>query len=270
MTNCRFRAEIVLAAIAIAIVGIAPSIVSAQDKPPGSDDGRTPLRGYGSRAAVPSLSQRSRYSALQTSANSIHVTVHYPDAYGYRHVTGLFDSAPNSCDAFRVSIMPAVTSMDQPIRIDNASSMRRDSGLYWCDYTASDLPLDVPIDVRVSLADEPTLSTEAWIGGIEPQPPAGQRRVIGGDAKTVVLNNSTPSATLVFWMDYAAQPAQLQRLRQPLLPSLPQIGPPVPEPEFKQLHRAHSVDGNTLEQPVQENKENQKSESHRPVPPERQ
>ncbi len=259
-------------AFAIAMAcGTALPVATAQDNP--NPGGRRPEASrYAPRSAVPSLRERPRYD-LQPSANSIHVTMHYPDAYGYRHAAGLFDAGPNSCDAFSVSILPAVAPPDQPIGIHIEPAMRRASGLYWCDYTASDLPLDVPIDVRVSLGDEPTLRTEAWIGGIEPQPPAGQRRVIGGDAKTVVLSNSAPSATLVFWMDYAAQPAQLQRLRQPLRQPLPQIGPPVPEPEFKQFHRAPSVDGNTLDQPAQENQENQEnqeSESHRPVPPERQ
>ncbi len=131
--------------------------------------------------------------------------------------------------------------------------MRRASGLYWCEYTAQDLPLDVPIDVSVALSDERALPTEAWMGGIEPQPPSGQRRVIGGDASTVVLNSAAPRAELVFWMDYAAQPAQWQRLRQPL----PRIGPPVPEPEFKRSRRATPVLDNTPEPPVQENSSGQ-------------
>ncbi len=249
MTNDRFRAEIFLAAFAIAIAcGIAPSIAKAQDKPSGSDDGRTHVMRYGSRAAVPSLSQRSRYTELQPSANSIHVTVHYPDAYGYRHAAGLFDAGPNSCDAFSVSVVPTVASPDQPVGIHIEPAMRRASGLYWCDYTASDLPLDVPIDVSVSLGDEPMLRTEAWIGGIEPQPPAGQRRIIGGNAKTIVLSNAAPRAEVVFWMDYAAQPAQLQRLRQPVK----RVGPPVPDSRFKQSDDDLPTPENMPEQQIPE------------------
>lgn len=233
MANHHFRAR-AFAAVATAIAyGIAPSVLSAQDKPPGTDDRRPPGVRYESRSAVPSFSQRTRDVALQRPANSIRVTVHYPDAYGYRHAAGLFDSAPNSCDAFSVTIVPAVASPDQPIGIHTSPVMRRASGLYWCDYSAEDLPPDVPIDVRVTLGDEPTLPTEAWMGGIEPQPPAGQRRIIGGDARTVVLHTSSSGAEFVFWMDYATQPAQLQRLRQ----SLPRIGPPVPEPETKHVRR---------------------------------
>lgn len=253
MGNHRFRAETFLAAIAVATAcGMSPTITSAQDKPAGSDDGRPPGVRYGPRSAVPSLSQRSRYTALRRPANSIHVTVHYPDTYGYRHAAGLFDSAPNSCDAFSVSIVPAVAPPNQPVGIHVEPAMRRASGLYWCEYSAEDLPLDVPIDVRVKLGDAPTLATEAWMGGIEPQPPAGQRRVIGGDARTVVLHSSAPGAEFVFWMDYAAQPAQLQRLRQPLQHPLPRIGPPVPEPETRHFRRALPVQENTSQRPGQE------------------
>lgn len=264
MANQCYRAENFLAAVAIAMAcGIAPSIATAQDNPdPG---GRRPeMSRYPPRSAVSGLSQSSRYAAFQRPADSIKVTVHYPDAYGYRHAAGLFDPGPNSCDAFRVSITPAGAPPNQPVGIHVEPVMRRASGLYWCEYSAQDLPLDVPIDVSVALGDERALPTEAWMGGIEPQPPSGQRRVIGGDARTVVLNNSTPRAALVFWMDYAAQPAQMQRLRQPLRKPQPRIGPPVPEPEFRQFRRAPRVQKNAPEQTVQEDSSDQPMQPRAP------
>lgn len=257
MANQCYRAVPFLAVVAIAIAcGSAPSIATAQDNP--NPGGRRPAASrYLPRSAVPGLRERPKYEVSLLPANSIKVTVHYPDAYGYRHAAGPFDPGPNSCDAFSVSIVPAVAPPNQPVGIHVEPAMRRASGLYWCEYSAQDLPLDVPIDVSVALSDGRALPTGAWMGGIEPQPPPGQRRIIGGETSTVVLNSAAPRAALVFWMDYAAQPPQMQRLRQPLQQPLPRIGAPVPEPEFRRSRRALPVQENTSQQPVQEDSSDQ-------------
>lgn len=250
MSKQRNRAALFLAVVAM-VCARAPPPATAQDNP--NPSGRAPAASrYLSRSAVPGLRGRPRYEQSLQPANSIQVTVHYPDAYGYRHLSGLFDAAPNSCDAFSVSIVPADANPNQPTGIHVAPAMRRANGLYWCDYSAQDLPTDVPIDVRVALSDERTLPTEAWMGGIEPQPPTGQRRIIGGEERTVVLNAAAPRAALVFWMDYAAQSPQFQRSRQPLQRPLQRVGPPIPDPEFKPIHRDLPAQKNTAQRPVPE------------------
>lgn len=237
MSNHRYHGQNSLAAIAMAIgCVIAMPIATAQDNPnPGAR--RPPASRYAPLSTVPGVRLRAGYDVSLLPANSIHVTVHYPDAYGYLHAAGLFDAGPNSCDAFSVSIVPEVASPNEPVGIHVEPAMRRASGLYWCEYFAQDLPRDVPIDVRVALSDEQNISTEAWMGGIESQPPTGQRRVIGGDARTVILDNSTPGAALVFWMDYATQPTHLQRLQPPLR----RVGTPVPQPLFNRSRRDPKV-----------------------------
>jgi len=102
-----------------------------------------------------------------------------------------------------------------------AGPPREDGNYYSCHFNVTDLPLDKAIDIRVDIDpsflppdytgfDRSVRYTAPWVGGSEPQPPAGQFRQFTGFRK-VILSKSTPNARVVFEMVYAAP--KLERTR---------------------------------------------------------
>jgi hypothetical protein len=169
--------------------------------------GRSPAPGDFSetRATELSDSAASRKLALR-DADSIRVEIHYPVAYGYKNAHGLFDPGPNSCDVFQVSAVTAGANRDarqpEPIRVAVQPRMRSSNDEYICDYLISDLPENQPITVQARVGGARETSTEAWLGGSQPQPAPGESRIIDDGSRSVTLTASTASARLAFNMQY--------------------------------------------------------------------
>ena len=161
--------------------------------------------------------QGPSYQELSQPENTIRIEVRYPTAYGYKNATGLFDPAPNSCDAFSVNAGPAAAGRDnrqrQPIQIATQPRMRNSNGVYVCGYLISSLPLDQPMNVYVNVGTPRQPSTEAWMGGNQAQPTQGQHRVIADDTRTVTLTANQPRASLTFNMIYSGGPSEFDPVR---------------------------------------------------------
>lgn len=142
-------------------------------------------------------------------ADTIRVEVHYPISYGYKDASGLFDPNPNSCGAFQVS--PAFGNPDrdrlrpEPTKVAVQPRMRSVNGEYICDYLISELPENqaITVQVRAGTAREP--SREAWMGGDNNQPAAGESRTIDDPVRTVMLTAQEPTARLIYTMRYAGR-----------------------------------------------------------------
>jgi len=80
--------------------------------------------------------------------------------------------------------------------------MQESFGYYTCKYLLSDLPVNVPVKIIVTVPN----NLEAWQRGSQPQPPPGQLRTIPDGNVTVTLTAAQPRATLTFEMIYAAIP----------------------------------------------------------------
>ena len=168
-----------------------------------------PSRDYDeTRMAEKSITDSAVPRALR-NADTIRVEIHYPVSYGYKNASGLFDPGPNSCDAFQVS--PAIGNPDrdrlQPelTKITVQPSMRSVNGEYICDYLIADLPENqaITVSARVGTAREP--SSEAWMGGDDAQPAAGETRTIADPVRSVMLSAQQPSARLIYTMRYAGR-----------------------------------------------------------------
>jgi hypothetical protein len=127
--------------------------------------------------------------------NTIRIAVRYKKDYGYK--------PPSSCPEFFVSVKAQLPHRrGGSIPIAPSGKMRDSGGFYICDYFASDMPLDNPIEVFATIGGARKPSVEAWIGGNQPQPPQGYMRKVLDAAKIVTLTNSEPSASIVFEMVY--------------------------------------------------------------------
>ena len=144
---------------------------------------------------------------LSQAEKSVRVEVRYPTAYGYKHASGLFDPAPNSCDAFYISALPASGARPRElIRIAPDAHMRSSGGMYVCEYVVSELPFDELFASRVAVSDEHGAASETWLGGSQPRPGRGQRRSIANGVRQVALSARQTHASLQFEMTYAGSP----------------------------------------------------------------
>ncbi|HSB26328.1 MAG TPA: hypothetical protein VLE19_00675, partial [Pyrinomonadaceae bacterium] len=149
-------------------------------------------------------------AALQPE-NTIKVSVRYKKEFGYLGDTNAFGYVgPTSCSAFSVSVAigNGADTVRYPIRISSESKMEEASGYYFCNYLVSDIPLDYPVTVSVSLTRiDPTAE---WMGGTQKQPPPGQRRTIilvsGRESGPLILTATQPRARQLFEMIYASPP----------------------------------------------------------------
>jgi hypothetical protein len=102
-----------------------------------------------------------------------------------------------------------------------AGPPREDGDYYTCHFNVTDLPLNKTIDIRVDIDpsflppdytgfDRSIRYTAPWVGGSQPQPPAGQFRQFTGFSK-VTLSKSTPNARVIFEMQY--RELKLERTR---------------------------------------------------------
>lgn len=156
--------------------------------------------------------------------------VRWKKEYGLPYNTGHESRPihPYPCQVFKVrSTILAVA--EPPLRLPQGTSVevgtvkgkdfgtagppREDGDYYSCHFNVTDLPLNKTIDVRVDIDpsflppdytgfDRSIRYTAPWIGGSQPQPPAGQFRQFTG-FKKVILSNSTPNARVLFEMQYA-------------------------------------------------------------------
>ena len=174
------------------------------------DDAAT--NAYSAAQLQSQVRQGPSYRELSQPENTIRVEVRYPTAYGYKNAAGVFDPAPNSCDAFSVKAAPVTAGRPREnrqlemIQIAKQARMRDSNGVYVCEYLISYLLLDQPINVRVGVGSPREPSTEAWMGGSEAQPAQGQRRAIADDSRTVLLTANQPRASLTFDMTYSGEP----------------------------------------------------------------
>lgn len=157
-------------------------------------------------------------------ADAIRVNLRYRKDYGYKGSTNAFgDVGPTSCDAFSVNVSAGDNNVRQKylINISSDFTMKEVGGYYVCAYLISELPLNETI--RISLTVARDTATEPWNGGKDAQPPAGQQRTILDGKRNVTLNESQPSATLIFEMVYAATPLKLPKQPIPItkLPASP-------------------------------------------------
>lgn len=154
-------------------------------------------------------SSRAR-EALQPE-NTVKVTVRYRKDFGYVGDTNAFGNVgPTSCSAFSVSVLVGDGSAQQsnPIRISSDSKMTETGDYYFCNYMASDVPLNQPFGITVSMAGSSQFG--AWIGGSQSQPPQGQQRTIiivsGREGGPLTLTATQPRARQTFEMVYSSQP----------------------------------------------------------------
>jgi hypothetical protein len=149
-------------------------------------------------------------AALQPE-NTIKVTVRYKKEFGYVGDTNAFGYVgPTSCSAFSVSVVMGDGSAGQqnPFRISSDSKMEERDGYYFCTYLVSDIPLNQPVRVSVSLSSLD--QSGVWKGGSQAQPAPGQQRTIiivsGREGGPLILTATQPRATQLFEMVYTTQP----------------------------------------------------------------
>ena len=149
-------------------------------------------------------------AALQPE-NTIKVSVRYRKEFGYLGDTNAFGYVgPTSCNAFSVSVAVGDGSAEQrnPIRISSDSKMEEEDGYYYCSYLVSEIPLNQPVRVSVSLSGLD--QSGVWKGGSQAQPPPGQQRTIiivsGREGGPLILTATQPRARQVFEMVYTSQP----------------------------------------------------------------
>ena len=138
-------------------------------------------------------------------SNAIGVNVRYPIAYGYHWAEGPNPGdGPTSCDEFLISLEleDGVTRPPNSFPIGGDSQMQELFGYYTCKYLISDLPLNKPIKVTVTVPN----NREAWLAGTLAQPPPGQQRVIQNGVQNTMLSVTQPSAKLTYEMIYAPIP----------------------------------------------------------------
>ena len=186
-----------------AAAAAAVSSVSATDAPvrasrPGDSPIATKQERFGPGGAVAAA------LAAYMPEKSIMVRVRYKKAYGYKGDTNAFGNiGPTSCSAFSVSsaLQGDAGRQRRPRPINTDSRMAEVGDFYLCTYIISDIPLDQPITVNVALLDNDLEG--AWMGGVSPQPPAGQQRIVVDATRTAVLNAVQPRARLSYEMVYA-------------------------------------------------------------------
>jgi hypothetical protein len=143
--------------------------------------------------------------------NTIKVSVRYRTELGYEGDTNAFGNVgPTSCSAFSVSVAvgDGSTRPENLIRISSDSKMDEAGGYYQCNYLVSEIPLNQPIRVSVSVSGINQFG--AWKGGSQAQPPPGQQRTIiivsGRDGGPLMLTATQPRARQLFEMVYTSQP----------------------------------------------------------------
>jgi hypothetical protein len=144
-------------------------------------------------------------------ANAIRVHVRYRKEYGYLYNSDAFGrQGPWSCDAFNVDTAvlagaPGAFASYKSVgnSIITHSPMRLESGYYVCDYTVTGLPLNQAITVRGGMVGGSQILTGPWLGGSQPQPPAGSERSILNAMQSVALTPSISYGIVTFEMVYA-------------------------------------------------------------------
>jgi hypothetical protein len=81
--------------------------------------------------------------------------------------------------------------------------MRLEGGYYVCDYTVTGLPLGQSIKVHAGVFGTAQFLTAPWLGGSQPQPPAGSERSVLNGMQNVTLTSGDSSAIVTFEMVYA-------------------------------------------------------------------
>jgi hypothetical protein len=143
--------------------------------------------------------------------NTIKVSVRYKKEFGYVGDSNAFGYVgPTSCSAFSVSVVIGDGSAQRlnPTRVSSDSKMEDTGGYYICNYLLSDIPLNQPTRVSVSMSGRD--QSGAWKGGSHAQPAPGQQRTIiivsGREGDPLVLTATQPRARQLWEMVYTSQP----------------------------------------------------------------
>ena len=146
-------------------------------------------------------------------SNTILVRIRYKQELGYNEDHDTYgDKGPFSCTAFEVRTTvldrgsPGTFGIEKRVgSIQPNEPMKAGAGLYSCWFTISDLPFRQAITVFGAVRDRPRYLTERWMGGSQPQPPAGNRRTVIG-SRGVTLTAGQPSAMVDLEMVYQPTP----------------------------------------------------------------
>ncbi len=153
----------------------------------------------------------SRTKAPFQPENTIKVSVRYKKEFGYAGDTDAFGRVgPTSCSAFSVSVVIGDGSAQRlnPTSVSSDSKMEDAGGYYICNYLLSDIPLNQPTRVSVSMSGRD--QSGSWKGGSHVQPAPGQQRTIiivsGREGDPLVLTATQPRALQLWEMVYSSQP----------------------------------------------------------------
>ncbi len=184
--------------------------ISLQAQEPAGAPGR-PASGERRRPRTEAAVTYDRAAAAEATTqplNSVRVLIRYKKEYGYKSESGAFGgTGPTSCAAF--SVLAATTAATRPgrrITYTSNEQMTEQHGYYFCEFLASELPVDQEIRINANLVDGREVPTEAWRGGEQSQPPAGWWRTIDEGSRTITLSAAQPRATMAFEMVYKPKP----------------------------------------------------------------
>ena len=148
--------------------------------------------------------------AQGTSPYAVRVEIHYRKQLGYQAMT---PQGPNSCSVFelhykvddgsdRGQLEMVIKDEDRKDEERRMVDMER---YYACSFFIPDLRQGNKITVTPKIPLN-SMATQAWQGGPQAEPPAGARRVIADETKSVTLTQNAPRPTLVFVMVYSQAP----------------------------------------------------------------
>ncbi|MBA3766743.1 MAG: hypothetical protein H0W99_07110 [Acidobacteria bacterium] len=173
-----------------------------------NDQIRSPIE---TRAKIPVESTLPPDTKETVGPYTIRVRVRYKKGYGYLYADTYDNNRPFSCIAFvaKATVLvgaPGSFGQDKPVGVlTSHSPMREGNGYYSCWYTFTDLPIDRSISISAPVRDMQQYSTGRWLGGTEPQPPAGYDRTVIGN-RSVTLKYNQPGFTVDLEMVYRLIP----------------------------------------------------------------
>jgi len=146
------------------------------------------------------------------SPYSVTVEIKYRKQFGYQTMS---PQGPTSCSVFELHYkvddgsdrgQPEIIIKDED-RKDEDRRMGDDGRYYTCSFFIPDLHQDNKVTATMKIPLN-SMATQAWLGGPQAEPPAGSRRIISIDTKSVTLTQDAPRPTLVFTMHYSAPPVR--------------------------------------------------------------
>jgi len=146
------------------------------------------------------------------SPYSVRVEIRYRKQLGYQAMS---PQGPTSCSVFelhykvddgsdRGQLERVIKDED---RNDEDRKMGDDGRYYVCSFFIPDLHQDNKVTATMKIPLN-SMATQAWLGGPQAEPPAGARRIISIETKSVIVTQDAPRPTLVFTMLYSLPPVR--------------------------------------------------------------